>query len=71
MEPCLGCGFFIARTNIKQVIWAADDSYKPGLRIGHDLPLISPSFEKLEFISELFEELKIKSAKTNFLTGIY
>ena len=58
LEPCCGCAFYIARTNIKKVVYAATDSYKPGISMLKADPEFQNYFKDIELIAEPFTELR-------------
>ena len=58
-EPCGGCGFFIARTNINKIIWLLTDPHRPGVSLlKNQYPDV---FSKIEFISEPDQNMKEQS----------
>lgn len=63
LEPCGGCGFFIARTNVKVIYAAAIDPYKPGVSVLKKSKEFGGMFEKVEFIVGEFKDLAIKSRR--------
>ncbi len=69
-EPCCGCSFFIARTNIKTLYWALTDPQKEGLGdLKQDKTYNASFFTHLEIIEEPFKDLREKSA--NLLRKYY
>ncbi len=61
LEPCGGCGFFIARTNIKIIYMAAVDPYKPGITELKKTEKFATNFKSLELIVCNFPDLALKS----------
>jgi len=61
LEPCFACGFFITRTNIKNVIWALNDPYKGGIDYLKNTEKLSEDFKNINLIPEPYLELKNKS----------
>ncbi len=55
-EPCNGCAFFIARTNINKVIWLLSDPHRPG--ISQTKSLYPNIFANIQLIAE--PSLKLK-----------
>ncbi|MEI6887337.1 MAG: nucleoside deaminase [bacterium] len=62
MEPCSGCAFFIARTNIKRIVYACGDRYRPGIKMLKANPKFKKYFEKIELVEEPSIKLRNKSA---------
>lgn len=60
-EPCCGCSFFIARTNISRVIWALSDPYREGLKRLKTAPEFDAYFKNITIEIEPYEELKNRS----------
>lgn len=63
LEPCGGCGLFIARTNIKAICSASNDPYKPAVSVLAKLPQYSSFFTDLEIIHNQFPELMKESRR--------
>jgi tRNA(adenine34) deaminase len=63
LEPCFGCSFFIARTNIKHVVYALKDPHKGGISDLTKIGNFKPFFENIELISAPNDELKEISRK--------
>ncbi|MBI5614595.1 nucleoside deaminase [Candidatus Gottesmanbacteria bacterium] len=61
LEPCFGCSFFIARTNIKYIISALKDPHKGGTSDLHTLGQFKHFFKHIELTNEPFEDLKEQS----------
>jgi tRNA(adenine34) deaminase len=61
LEPCFGCSFFLARTNIKTIISALEDPHKGGISILKNLPEFGHFFKSIEIINEPVDELKSQS----------
>lgn len=61
-EPCGGCSFFIARTNIEKVYWALTDPQKDGLADFKKNKETESFFTKIEIFEELYLDLRKKSA---------
>lgn len=68
-EPCGGCAFFLARTNIKQIYWALNDPQKKGLRVLSKNKETKEFFNKIKIFEEFYSDLKKKSA--NLLRQYY
>lgn len=62
-EPCGGCSFFIARTNIKKVTWALTDPQKAGFDDLRKDALLREYFAQIEVAAEPFTDLKKKSSE--------
>ncbi len=63
LEPCFGCSFFIARTNIKHITSALKDPHKGGMSDLHKLDQFNYFFKHIEIINEPFEDLKEQSRR--------
>ena len=61
LEPCFGCSFFLARTNIKTVISALKDPHKGGMSMLQNNPDCSALLKHITVINEPFEDLKTQS----------
>lgn len=58
LEPCYGCSFFIARTNIVTVYSALKDPHKGGLSELKAMTQFSDFFKNIEITNDAFPELK-------------
>ncbi len=70
-EPCSGCSFFIARTNISKVVWALSDPHREGLRGLKVSKEYGNLFTNIEIEAEPFEDLRAQSLellKTYFIS---
>jgi len=63
LEPCFGCSFFIARTNITKIYSALKDPHKGGVSDLASQEQFKKFFEGKELMSDLFPDLKEKSKK--------
>jgi tRNA(adenine34) deaminase len=61
LEPCYGCSFFIARTNIKRIYWALEDPHKGGIGDLKGEPMFKDFFTNIELTSEPYDDLKNRS----------
>lgn len=61
LEPCFGCSFFIARTNIAHVISALKDPHKGGTSDLKSKEDFQHFFKNIEITNEPFEDLKKQS----------
>lgn len=61
LEPCFACGFFITRTNIKNVIWALNDPYKGGIEFLKESKKLKTDFNEINLVAEPELEIKEKS----------
>lgn len=61
LEPCFGCSFFIARSPIVKIYSALKDPHKGGIGDLKNQSQFDGFFEKIELITEPFEDLKEKS----------
>lgn len=61
LEPCGGCGFFIARTNIRVIYMTSIDPYKPGVTELKKTEKFASNFKNLELVICDFPDLAIKS----------
>lgn len=61
LEPCGGCGFFIARTNIKAIVTVAIDPYRPGTSVLKKSGEFGSVFKDIEIIVSNFSDLAKKS----------
>lgn len=63
LEPCYGCSFFIARTNIKKVYSALKDPHKGGMSDLQKMKPFENFFKGIEIMNDQFEDLKTESKK--------
>jgi tRNA(adenine34) deaminase len=63
LEPCFGCSFFIARTNIKHIVSALKDPHKGGMSDLRVLDQFTHFFNHIELVNEPFTDLKEISRK--------
>lgn len=68
-EPCCGCAFFIARTNVHTLYWALTDPQKEGLGDLKQDEVYKSFLKQLIVIEEPYEDLRKKSA--NLLIKYY
>jgi len=61
LEPCFGCSFFIARTNIKHIFSALKDPHKGGMSDLRVLDQFQHFFKHIEIMNEPFKDLKEES----------
>ncbi len=61
LEPCYGCSFFIARSNIKQIYSALKDPHKGGISDLKTQSQFNSFFKTIELINGPFEDLKQQS----------
>ncbi|MFA5828654.1 MAG: nucleoside deaminase [Candidatus Shapirobacteria bacterium] len=61
LEPCFGCSFFIARTNIKKIYWALEDPHRGGIGDLKSEIMFKDFFPNIELVSEPYEDLKGQS----------
>jgi tRNA(adenine34) deaminase len=61
LEPCYGCSFFIARTNISKVFSALKDPHKGGIGDFNRFDHFRHFFEHIELIVEPYPDLMKKS----------
>ena len=61
LEPCFGCSFFIARSNIREIYSALKDSHKGGTGDLRSQEQFSEFFQKIHLYNEPFDDLAIKS----------
>ena len=69
LEPCFACGFFITRTNIKNVIWALDDPYKGGIDYLKNTEKLKNDFKNINLVSE--PNLEIKNMSKELMKTYY
>jgi tRNA(adenine34) deaminase len=63
LEPCYGCSFFLARTNIKHIYSALKDPHKGGISDLKNKEQFYGFFNNTQIINEPFEDLKERSKK--------
>jgi tRNA(adenine34) deaminase len=63
LEPCFGCSFFIARSNIREIYSALKDPHKGGTSDLRSQEQFSDFFQKIHLFNEPFDDLAIKSRK--------
>ena len=61
LEPCFACGFFLVRTNIRNVVWALNDPYYGGMSHLKKSKKLSNDFKKIKCIEEPFTDLREQS----------
>lgn len=61
LEPCFGCSFFIARSNIKGVYSALKDPHKGGMSDLKRQDQFANFFKNIELINDPFEDLRERS----------
>lgn len=61
LEPCFGCSFFIARSNIREIYSALKDPHKGGTSDLRSQEQFSEFFQKIHLYNEPFDDLAIKS----------
>lgn len=61
LEPCFGCSFFIARTNIKQIYSALKDPHRGGISDLKGQEQFASFFKNIELVNDPFEDLKQRS----------
>ncbi len=61
LEPCFGCSFFIARTNIKQIYSALKDPHKGGISDLKNQKQFSSFFKNIELVNDPFDDLRLRS----------
>lgn len=66
VEPCCGCAFFVARTNIQRVVWALTDLYHSGISCLKNHPDFESYFKKIELTSEPDEKAHDQSRQLMF-----
>jgi tRNA(adenine34) deaminase len=57
LEPCFGCSFFLARTNVKYIYSALKDPHKGGMSDLRKLDQFKHFFKSIELINEPFADL--------------
>ena len=63
LEPCFGCSFFIARSNIREIYSALKDPHKGGASDLRSQEQFSDFFQKIHLYTEPFDDLASKSRK--------
>ena len=63
LEPCFGCSFFIARSNIREIYSALKDPHKGGMSDLRSQEQFSDFFQKIHLYNEPFDDLATKSRK--------
>lgn len=63
LEPCFGCSFFLARTNVKYIYSALKDPHKGGITDLKNQKQFESFFKQITIVNEPFEDLKNKSMK--------
>lgn len=61
LEPCFGCSFFLARTNVRSIYSALKDPHKGGTSDLKQQEQFADFFSKIELINEPFDDLKERS----------
>ena len=61
LEPCFGCSFFLARSNIREIYSALKDPHKGGTSDLRSQEQFSEFFQKIHLYNEPFDDLAIKS----------
>jgi tRNA(adenine34) deaminase len=61
LEPCFGCSFFLARSNVKKIYSACLDPHKGGISQLKSQSQFNDFFTEIELINEPFADLKDKS----------
>lgn len=61
LEPCFGCSFFIARTNIKAIYSALKDPHKGGISDLKSQEQFESFFKNIQIVNDPFEDLKQRS----------
>jgi tRNA(Arg) A34 adenosine deaminase TadA len=61
LEPCFGCSFFIARTNIRTIHSALKDPHKGGMSDLKNQDQYVEFFKNIALINEPFEDLREQS----------
>lgn len=61
LEPCCGCGFFIARTNIKTIYMATIDTYRSGTSVIMKSKRYVDIFKHLKLINCAYPHLTTRS----------
>lgn len=58
LEPCYGCSFFLARTNIFRIYSALKDPHKGGVADLKTHEMFSSTFKSIELYAEPFDDLR-------------
>lgn len=61
LEPCFGCSFFIARTNITKIYSALKDPHKGGLDTLKQQEQFRNFFKTIDIQNDIFEDLRDQS----------
>ena len=61
LEPCFGCSFFLARTNVTRIYSALKDPHKGGISDLKPQEQFHNFFKNIELIHEPYEDLKKES----------
>lgn len=61
LEPCFGCSFYLARSNVKHIYSALKDPHKGGISYLKSQEQFQSFFKNIQLNNEPFEDLKIKS----------
>lgn len=61
LEPCFGCSFFLARTNVRQIYSALKDPHKGGTSDLKKQEQFKGFFENIDLVNEPFTDLKERS----------
>lgn len=61
LEPCFGCSFFIARSNIRQIYSALKDPHKGGISDLKEQDQFASFFSKIGVINAPFKDLEQES----------
>lgn len=61
LEPCFGCSFFLARTNVTHIYSALKDPHKGGLLALQQQEQFFKFFKDITVQNDLFDDLKEKS----------
>lgn len=67
LEPCFACGFFLVRTNIRNVVWALNDPYYGGMSHLKKSEKLSNDFKKIKCVGEPFIDLREQSRALMYL----
>lgn len=68
LEPCAGCSFFIARTNIKKIVSLANDPFRPGISYLKQSEIYTETFKDIEYelINNELTEISLMLMKQYF-----
>src|SRR5690606_32815851 len=61
LEPCGGCSFFVARTNIQKVVSISNDPFRPGLSYLKNDNEFADTFKNVRYIESNNIDLKKRS----------